>query len=39
VSSGHHEIEIEVVNIQGNQMFEQQMPLGLLGDVALKVSG
>ncbi len=31
--AGDHEMEIEVINTQGNQMFEQRMPLGLLGKV------
>lgn len=35
LSAGEHEIEIEVTNTQGNQMFEQPMPLGLLGKVFL----
>ena len=39
LEAGTHTVEIEVVNTQGNQMFEHALPLGLLGGVTFVVAG
>jgi hypothetical protein len=35
LSPGHHELEVEVWNTQGNQLYEYPYPWGLLGPVRL----
>jgi len=38
LSRGEHRMEVEVVNTQANQMFEEPKPLGLLGPVTLHLT-
>ena len=37
LAAGEHELEIEVTNTQGNQMFESPMPVGHLAGVRLEL--